>query len=377
MTKPDISPIARVTALAFKRHEITAPVAGEPDADDLERTSGQVRVRRMRIVDLRLLASRIDVTYLDYPFIQTDRSGVFAIGLRTLRPFNRLAPVTNLAFVGDDDFAGVIQFRQTAPDRRWTALAVGLTDNAGDGETVTEQLLEYSIRRAGRAGVKRLFARIPLDCEYANAFGRAGFEPYMSESILQIPELQRLSIVSGRVREQEAADTWAVHQLYHASAPKQVQYAEAWTSHRWDPVNTSGSKPAVRFWVIDEGHQIAAHARVVHGNHRAIIETMYLPDRADCGIELVRDIARRIGAESSRCQISVVARGHQAELIGALHDLGVVLAGEQHLAVRYTAVKVSGKTVDVLAPSPLDVRERVPKRVPSFMDRPTNDRIAP
>ena len=129
----------------------------------------------MRIFDLRLLASRIDVTYLDHPFIQTDRSGIFALGLQTLRPFDRLAPVTNLAFVGDDEFAGVIQFRQTAPDRRWTALAVGLTDNAGDGETVTEQLLEYSIRRAGRAGAKRLFARIPFACEVGQRVRPGGF----------------------------------------------------------------------------------------------------------------------------------------------------------------------------------------------------------
>ena len=40
------------------------------------------------------------------------------------------------------------------------------------------------------------------------------------------------------MREQESSDTWAIHQLYNASVPRDVLYAEALTSHAWDIANS-------------------------------------------------------------------------------------------------------------------------------------------
>jgi len=375
MTKADTAHAIRAAALAFKRQENKAAKAKRPSSSlDTQQVPlpGSISVRRMHLRDLRHLATRINVTYLDQPTALIDRSGVFATGLRAQRPLDRMRPIVHLAFAHPDEFLGVVQFRQVAPDRRWIALALGVVDGCTEIDRVTEQLLEFSIRRAGGRGIKRLFARLPSESELSEHFRACGFEPYMRESILQVPEAQGLTLVSTRVREQEPADTWAVHQLYHASAPRHVQFAEAWTSHRWDPAAARSTHPSKKSYVIDDEYQIGAHARVLCGNHTVVIEAMYLADRQEYGIELVRDVVRRVVAESSRNHIYVTVRAHQAELESALHSLGAVHFGSQDLTVRYTAAKVTGKPIEAVVPLTHEVLERVPKRVPTYMKHPNN-----
>jgi hypothetical protein len=351
-------------------HEQTVELSGSmaPEA---------VRVRRMRIPDLRLLAARMDAIYLDQPLVETDRAGILLNGARTLRPFDRTRPLTHLAFTGANEFAGVIQFRQTALDPRWTAVAIGLMDGVADPDRIVEGLLEFSIKRAGSRGVKRLFARLPRGIEMSERFRRAGFEPYMSETVLQITPHQGIFALSMRVRPQEAGETWAVHQLYHASAPKTIQFAEAWTSHRWDVAGNKGASPGCMGFVIEEDNQLIAYARLVVGNNAAVIEAMFLPGAASAGIEVVQDVIRRAGSQHGAKRIFVTVRGHQSELLGGLSGPGCVVLGEQDLTVRYTAAKVAAKSVEVLKPVSIEVRERAPKRVPTFMKRPHEEELAP
>lgn len=370
MTRTDSAQVNRSTILMTNRQEEAGAVHSGPKSECVSPPSPDaMRVRRMRIRDVRWLASRIDAMYLDQPLVETDRAGVFLTGARSLRPLDRTRPLTHLAFTGGDDFAGVIQFRQTALDPRWTAVAIGLIDGVAEPDRVVDALLEFSIKRAGSRGVKRLFARIPRESEMGERFRIAGFEPYMRETILQITPQDGLYALSSRVRAQDAAETWAVHQLYHACAPKSVQFAEAWTSHRWD-IGANGKGPAgCSSFVIEEGNQLVAHARMVNGNNAAVIEAMYLPGDALAGIEIVQDVIRRARTQHGAKRIFLTVRGHQSELLGGMNGPGCTILGDQDLTVRYTAVKVAAKAVDVPKPVGIEVRERAPKRVPTFMKR--------
>jgi hypothetical protein len=49
--------------------------------------------------------------------------------------------------------------------------------------------------------------------------------------------------------------------------------------------------------------------------------------------------------------------------------MGFARVGQQDLLVKYTAAKVTAKASETIILSPADVRERVPKRVPTFMHR--------
>jgi hypothetical protein len=54
-----------------------------------------------------------------------------------------------------------------------------------------------------------------------------------------------------------------------------------------------------------------------------------------------------------------------------------MILGEQDLTVRYTAVKVAAKSAEVSKPVTIEVRERAPKRVPTFMKRLREKELAP
>src|SRR4029079_13726989 len=105
-----------------------------------------------------------------------------------------------------------------------------------------------------------------------------GFESYMAEDIFALDGPLDISPDCDQMREQEPGDTWAVHQLYHAAVPKEVQCAEAWTSHQWDTAGRKHTSASGRSYVLEDGHQIAAYARVRTGAKAAAIEVMYQPE---------------------------------------------------------------------------------------------------
>src|SRR4051812_31728641 len=67
-------------------------------------SANAIRVRRMMLPDLRLMASRLEAAYLDQPMVETDRAGVFLTGARSMRPLDKTRPQTHLAFTAADEF---------------------------------------------------------------------------------------------------------------------------------------------------------------------------------------------------------------------------------------------------------------------------------
>jgi hypothetical protein len=325
--------------------------------------------RRLRARDLRHLVSNNRLVHVEQPDSLIDRSGPLGVAVHGLRPFSRMRPITNLAFTPSDRFLAFAQFRQSSPDRRWTLTGIGLANGLYAPEEVVEELLGFSVVRAGHRGVKRLFARVSADCPVREAFDRVGFERYMAEELFVLDGAPAATRECGQMREQEPTDTWAVHQLYHAAVPREVQFAEAWTSHQWDLPGSKRMKSRRRSFVLEDGHQIGAYARVRTGSRAASLEVMYLPDYRHALESFCSAVMYRTMRDAGATRIFIPARAYQMELMSALDRLGFVRVGQQDLLVKYTTAKVVAKPGETVVLAPADVRERIPERVPTFLNR--------
>lgn len=133
----------------------------------------------------------------------------------------------------EEKIVGFVHFQPVYQDQRWHAVALGTETGVYDASPVEDELLRHAVTAAGLRGVKRLYARIQSGTDLVNSFERVGFAPFATETIF-VAETYISEGRSAPIRAQDTTDTWAIHQLYNATAPRQVQYAEALTSHRWD-----------------------------------------------------------------------------------------------------------------------------------------------
>ncbi len=251
------------------------------------------------------------------------------------------------------------------PDRRWQLLAMGSATGVYDAEPVWEELLRQSITAAGLRGVKRLYARVPVGSPAGEPLRKLGFAAFASETVFLARRL-RSNPVALPMRRQELADTWAIHQLYSASVPKQVQYAEAWTSHRWETKSGAGRGVATVGWLVEEGHQLLAYARVSSRGGTHTLELIYAPEHVALIPDVLDGVIARVRAQEPVNRVFCTLRGYQVEAVDALCERGFDPVLEQDLLVKYTTV--TSRTVPSEAvPFHVDVIERLPKRVPSFL----------
>ncbi|MDQ2683673.1 MAG: hypothetical protein M3Y37_09115 [Chloroflexota bacterium] len=329
----------------------------------------EILCRGIKPLDLRFLLRGMQVGHFDQPDSLVMSRGVLGTSIDSMRPLKRNRPVTNVALLPDGSFQGFVQFRRGLLDRRWVLTALGTRRDCPDGSRIATSLLEYSVARAGSRGTKRLFARVPVDSEDRELLIRTGFEAFIDETVLRAGNLdgRRSTPRNGRIRLQDRNDTWAVHQLYSASAPRHVQFAEAWTSQRWE-VRTGFRAGDSQSWVLEDGFQLAAWARVRRAGNAASLEFMFLPDYASELGGFVTDVLARVRQHAGVKQVFVAARGYQAELTSQLLDAGFVIVGTQDVMIKYTAAKVTAKAVDFVPAAVAEARERVPQRVPTYLN---------
>ncbi len=175
---------------------------------------------------------------------------------------------------------GYAVFRIANPDRRWVLESVGANLGVYEMQPVCEELVHFGVVAAGLEGTKRLYARASPNSDFAPVLRANGFRAYADEVVFAAPSatLQRAST---RVRRQHRSDVWAIHQLYMATVPQPVQYAEALTSHRWD-INPRFSPSSVQAgWVIEEGYQIVAYLRADSRPDRHVLEFVIDSRRAE------------------------------------------------------------------------------------------------
>ncbi len=331
-------------------------------------------VRSVRLRDLPALLRSSNIHLMNQPEVVLYGHSAIGSGLRAVAPGGKSRPRIFVASA-EDKRVGFVQFQPAYSDRRWHAIALGTATGVYDSWPVEDEILRFAITAAGLRGVKRLYARIQSGSDLVNSFCRVGFAPFATETVFVAESPTQLEQTL-RVRKQEQSDTWAIHQLYNATAPRTVQYAEALTSHRWDLSGVDElSRSSKRLgWVAEDGQSTIAYGRVSCGSSAHSMELLYLPDHTTAIGGLIDTILRELKRTSSVKRVYCTLRGYQVEAAKELESRGFEPILEQDLLVKYTTA-----VARVPQPEPFalhtEVIERLPKRVPSFLQQKPPDEV--
>ena len=342
----------------------------DPDSDYPVR----IAVRSVHLGDVRALRGMTTVLALNQPDLNFDGYNPIKVAIAALTPGRKLKPRVFVAIAGDR-VVGFAHFQPLSPDQRWQLIGIGSATGVYEATPVWESLIAQSVVAAGLSSVKRLYARAPVGSAAAESLAAVGFSPYATEYVLVArPPLDTKPIA---MRAQEQTDTWAIHQLYNAAVPRQVQFAEAFTSHRWDlraqPEGQSGISSAG--WLIEERHHVIGYVRIRSKGATHAIELIYSPERADILDDLIQGAMSKIKLSGRKDRVYCATRGYQEEAASALERHGFTLALEQELHVKYTTANVRVAPTEAI-PFRAEVIEKLPKRVPAFLPGKPQDESA-
>lgn len=329
----------------------------------------RIEVRRARVTDL-LALSRFSSRYeLNQPGSSRSDSDPARAILRGFLPFSREdQPVFVATAEEERRLLGFAQFRVAGPDQRWIAESIGANAGVYDSDPVVLELVRHAIKTAGLSGVKRLYARLESDSPLQQPMRQIGFAPYGRERVMAATTVPILPTARG-VRVQEQADVWAIHQLYLQCTPRDVQYAEALTSHSWDVDAVLRSRGyGCRGWLIADGHLAVAYARAITRRDAHVVDLMVLPDHRDVLPALLASVFRELATLPPR-RVYVVVRHYQSEFISVLQDFGFVAHIEQDVYIRYTTASVRSSVMAANYSMAESQKEPAGKRVPTFFQR--------
>ncbi len=368
-TPRDRDPMGSIESAPGAQPATSVGVVPLSEAGERSAPTGSFEVRALRVGDLPALRHFDIVFRLAQPEDQLLpysplRAGISAISSWP-RPRRRLYVATRAGRV-----VGFAQFRPLQPDGRWLLVATGAVSGRVDVEHVAEGLVQYGVIAAGRRGVKRLYARASAGSPISAALRTVGFTPFASEAVFVANQPSVLAVhvqAQPDLRRQEQSDTWAIHQLYNAAVPRQVQYAEAFTSHRWDVRAQRGRMSAVSVmgWLVEEGHHVVGYVRVASRRSTHVLEFVYLPERVDVLPTLIDGVLARLRPQPIH-RVYAAVRGYQSEAATMLTQRGFTPVFEQGLHVKYTTANVRAPSFEVVR-FHVDVRDKLPKRVPTFL----------
>ena len=309
---------------------------------------------------LAVFAERIELRFPESSFVQP---GAVKLVLRRLfRAENTDQPIYLAVDKRSGKKLGALQCRQQPADDRWHLQFMAIHECDLSDFEIPVALLEHAVGEAGSRGARRILARVDVDSPIAAAMRAVGFAAYTREQVCLIHD-RAVAHLDQRVRSQQKSDVWGVHQLYLHTTPREVQTAEALTSHAWD-VDTEGRTQ--RGWFVANNGDISAFIRVRTERHFHVLDVMTTPmDRADVA-SLLGSVLLALRSETSR-PIYLLLRGYQADLSSSLAEYIGEPVAEQFLMVKYTTVPAArraAETFELLRPVESD-----PQRVPSFYVR--------
>ncbi len=329
-------------------------------------------VGRILWADLSAMRAIRQRFFLDQPARRLSSGQPFQAGLRELLP---LVGSRVRVFVArlERRPVGYAVFSIANPDRRWVLDGIGANLGVYEMQPVWEELVNFGVVAAGLEGTKRLYARVPAGSDLTPVVRANGFSPYANEIVLGAPTVS-LNHATSRVRRQHRSDVWAIHQLYMATVPQPVQYAEALTSHHWD-INPRFSPSSIQAgWVIEEGYQIAAYMRAESRPDSHLLEFVIDPRHGDLFPQLIAGALADLATLAPR-QVYVATRGYQQEFIQVLQDRGFSVQLEQQLHVKYTTA-MARVPVATVVNFPQEVKESSGKRVPTFLRGSVKDPVS-
>jgi hypothetical protein len=282
-------------------------------------------------------------------------------------------PRPTLVATADNQVIGFIRFSPRRPDGRWVATAIAAATGVYDPEPVWGALLAHGVRAAGLRGVRRLFARVQVDHPLLAGMRRTGWAPYARETVFRAERPTALSRPGRDLRWQEPADTWAIHQLYAASVPRQVQEIEAFTSHVWDMERSRRARRAARQsgWLLEEGGRLAGYARFTRSARAGMVDAVVAPGQsAQFGALLDAALSTPDGGRTR--PIYTALRGYHLDLQEELRMRGFAEVGEQELLIRYTTATARAPAIDPVL-FPVELRPALPRRAPTFLEGQPSD----
>jgi hypothetical protein len=357
-----------VTSIAPDGHG-EAAFAVDPSVAD---QTSFLRIRPYGLGDMGPLARIPGLLRLDVPDSLVARRSEL-LDLTAALPILRRDRPTFVA-AADGQPVGFVRFSPRGPDGRWVATSIAASAGVYSPEPVWEALLAHGVRAAGLRGVRRLFARVPVGHPLIETMRRSGWTAYSREMVFRAERLTPLARSTQSLRLQEPADTWAIHQLYAHSVPRQVQEIEALTSHVWHMEPRTRLKRGVKRtgWLIEEDGSLAAYARYTKGPRAGMIDVVVPPgERARLGALLDGVIATPSRPRPVYCAL----RTYLTDLRRELTDRGFVEVGEQELLIRYTTATVRTSAVEPIH-FPVELRPALPRRVPTFLEgQPTDGMV--
>lgn len=331
-------------------------------------TSLSLSIRPVRVRDIPGLFAVSSILSLNQPEASLAPYHPAQAALHSILP-GRNRPRMFVA-QADEGTLAFAHFVPELPDQRWQLVALGASTGVYDVTPLWEELIERSIVAAGLRGVKRLYAKVPSGSPALGAIRAAGFQNYATEALF-IAEQTRIAPSPLALREQEQTDTWAIHQLYNAITPRQVQYAEAYTSHRWDLTARRTAPPGVAIsgWLLEEAFQVVAYVRATSFGSTHSLELIIHPDWMSETGDVIDAALANLAKQRKINTVYCAIRGYQQELTTALQARGFRHYADLTLAVKYTAVRALAPSVVEQQPQPEGVLERLPKpkRAPSFL----------
>jgi hypothetical protein len=342
----------------------------DPDSDYPVR----ITVRSVHPGDVLALRGMTTVLALNQPDLNFDGYSPVKSAIAALTPGRKSKPRLFVAIAGDR-VVSFAHFQPLSPDQRWQLIGMGSATGVYEASPVWEQLIAESVVAAGLRGVKRLYARAPIGSAAAESLAAVGFSPYSTEFVLVTQPPLAAKPVS--MRAQEQTDTWAIHQLYNAAVPRQVQFAEAFTSHRWDLRAQPEGQPGISSsgWLIEDHHHVIGYARIRSKASTHGVELIYSPARVDVLDDLIEGALAKIKLSGRKDRIYCAIRGYQEEAASALERHGFTVALEQELHVKYTTANVRVAPTEAI-PFRAEVIEKIPKRVPAFLPGKPQDESA-
>jgi len=239
---------------------------------------------------------------------------------------------------------GFVQMRErrACPEADVLFIAPAL-DGDADAE-VWHHLLVHLCRQAGGRGIERLFARLPQEGEEARLFNRVGFNTYTREDIFRL-DGGRLTRVDpspdADIRTWRPEDGIALHQLYAAVAPRQVQQAENVTArgHLCPPEIWPISHDR-QGYVLVRGGGVFGCLTVRPGRMGHWLFVLLHPQAYDHADDLLaHGLAALRDVPSLPIYCSV--REYQGGLRAVLEDVGFSPFASRSLMVKHTTVRVT------------------------------------
>jgi hypothetical protein len=330
-----------------------------------------LRVRPYTLTDIPALIRFPGALRLDIPdSLVLPRSAVLDLPA-ALPVLRRDRPMFVAA--ADGQPVGFVRFSPRLPDGRWVLTLIAASTGVYAPEPVWEALLAHGVRSAGLRGVRRLFARVPVGHPLLDAMRGCGWVSYGRETVFRADSASALARPYRDLRRQDPADTWAIHQLYAASVPRQVQEIEALTSHVWHMTQPRRSRrgPRETGWLLEEEGQLTAYARYRRGPRAGLIDVVIGPGERQRFAALLDGAIGALGRGPSR-PVYCALRGYLLDMRDDLTERGFVALGEQELLIRYTTVTARKATPDAVH-FPVELRPAMPRRVPTFLEGQPRD----